>query len=352
MPASPSIVAAVTGVARAELTAVGTGNSVPVSRPIHDSPLVDNGKPELLFIDAEFCPFCAAERWPLVQALSRFGTFADLSQIRSAVADGDIASFSFYGSSYTSQYLSFVPVVNADRARRPLQAVTLSQASIWKRYGPEGYPFLDFGGRYLQQRAGYPDTDLSGLDWQQIAGELSNPSTTVAKDIVGEANSLTKLICSMTGSQPVSVCGTVATTEGVGPACAPISPNPPAPGEPRVPPVSGHASTSLTVKDIRVGHGPAVQPGDHVAVKYVGVSCSTGRAFDASYTDGGRTFSFDVGAGQVIQGWEQGIAGMRVGGVRELVIPPDLGYGSTRQGAIRPNETLIFVVTLVRVGAR
>ena len=134
--------------------------------------------------------------------------------------------------------------------------------------------------------------------------------------------------------------------------CATIKPNPPAKGEPRIPPVKGKPSAKLVSKDITVGSGKAAKAGDHVTVKYVGVSCSTGVVFDASYTDGApkQEFDFDLGAGAVIQGWDQGVVGMKPGGVRELVIPASLGYGATGSGPkIAPNETLIFVITLVKV---
>jgi peptidylprolyl isomerase len=129
-------------------------------------------------------------------------------------------------------------------------------------------------------------------------------------------------------------------------SCAPISPNPPAAGEPTVPPVAGKAPTTLVVKDIKKGTGALVKNGQTLTMNYVGVSCSTGKAFDASYPRK-QPFTFKIGAGQVIKGWDQGILGMRVGGRRELVIPASLGYGPTGSGSIKPNETLIFVVDLV-----
>jgi peptidylprolyl isomerase len=128
--------------------------------------------------------------------------------------------------------------------------------------------------------------------------------------------------------------------------CAAITPNPPANGEPTVPPVSGKAPTTLVVKDLKKGSGAAVKVGQTLTVNYVGVSCSTGKAFDASYPRK-QPFSFPLGQGQVIKGWDQGLVGMHVGGRRELVIPASLGYGPSGSGSIKPNETLIFVVDLV-----
>ncbi|HEU0024729.1 MAG TPA: FKBP-type peptidyl-prolyl cis-trans isomerase [Thermoleophilaceae bacterium] len=115
-----------------------------------------------------------------------------------------------------------------------------------------------------------------------------------------------------------------------------------------VPP--GSPPRALRKEDIVKGRGPAAQPGDSVTMHYVGVTFSTGGQFDASW-DGGTPFGpFQLGSGQVIEGWDRGIVGMRVGGRRKLVIPPELAYGSVGQGPIGPNETLIFVVDLVAIG--
>jgi peptidylprolyl isomerase len=107
--------------------------------------------------------------------------------------------------------------------------------------------------------------------------------------------------------------------------------------------------TSLEIVDDVVGEGPEASAGNTVSVHYVGVAWSTGSQFDASW-DRMEPFRFGLGGGQVIQGWDQGVAGMRVGGRRTLTIPPHLGYGSRGAGgAIAPNETLIFIVDLLDV---
>jgi peptidylprolyl isomerase len=119
--------------------------------------------------------------------------------------------------------------------------------------------------------------------------------------------------------------------------------------KPDVGPIEGEPPAELVIEDITVGDGPEARPGQQVDVHYVGVAHSTGREFDASYNRGD-TFSFALGGGQVIAGWDQGVAGMKVGGRRRLTIPPHLGYGSRGAGgAIKPNETLIFVVDLLGV---
>ena len=111
----------------------------------------------------------------------------------------------------------------------------------------------------------------------------------------------------------------------------------------------GSAPADLMVEDITVGEGDEASPGTTVTVHYVGVSHATGKEFDASWNRG-QPFSFPLGGGKVITGWDRGVAGMRVGGRRRLVIPPHLAYGDRGAGGvIGPGETLIFVVDLVDV---
>jgi len=120
--------------------------------------------------------------------------------------------------------------------------------------------------------------------------------------------------------------------------------------KPEITKPAGDPPPALVQRDIVEGEGPAAKPGDTLSMQYVGVSFSTGKQFDASWDRGGEPFTFPLGAGQVIQGWDQGIAGMKAGGRRLLVIPPAQGYGE--QGSppdILPNETLVFVVDLEKV---
>jgi peptidylprolyl isomerase len=111
----------------------------------------------------------------------------------------------------------------------------------------------------------------------------------------------------------------------------------------------GDAPSELQITDLVVGDGAEAKAGDQVVVHYVGVAHSTGEEFDASWNRG-TPFAFPLGAGRVIAGWDQGVQGMRVGGRRQLTIPAKLGYGDRGAGnAIRPGETLIFVVDLLGV---
>ncbi len=111
----------------------------------------------------------------------------------------------------------------------------------------------------------------------------------------------------------------------------------------------GEPPTELRAIDLTTGSGPEAKPGQTVTVHYVGVAWSTGEEFDASWNRN-QAFEFPLGAGRVIAGWDQGVAGMRVGGRRRLEIPPHLGYGERGAGGkIKPGETLIFVVDLLGV---
>lgn len=119
--------------------------------------------------------------------------------------------------------------------------------------------------------------------------------------------------------------------------------------KPEVEVPKGAPPKQLVVEDLEPGSGEEAESGDQVTVQYVGVNYKSGKEFDASW-DRGEPFTFTLGAGEVIPGWDQGVEGMRVGGRRELIIPPSLGYGSTGSPpVIPPDETLVFVVDLVGV---
>ena len=119
--------------------------------------------------------------------------------------------------------------------------------------------------------------------------------------------------------------------------------------KPKVTVPKGPPPKKLVVKDLIKGKGPVAKTGDFVTVQYVGVDYKTGKQFDASW-DRGQPFPFQLGAGQVIPGWDRGVVGMRVGGRRELIVPPNLGYGPAGQPpVIAPNATLVFVIDLLAV---
>jgi peptidylprolyl isomerase len=119
--------------------------------------------------------------------------------------------------------------------------------------------------------------------------------------------------------------------------------------KPAIPKPTGDPPSELVIQDVVKGKGKGAKAGDPVTVDYVGVSHSTGEQFDASW-DGGSPFTFTLGTGGVIQGWDQGVVGMKQGGRRLLVIPPDLAYGVDGRPGIAPNETLLFVIDLRKIG--
>lgn len=120
--------------------------------------------------------------------------------------------------------------------------------------------------------------------------------------------------------------------------------------KPKVTVPKGKPPKKLVIKDLIAGTGQAAKAGDPITVNYIGVNFQGGKMFDNSY-DRGQPFPFQLGGGQVIPGWDQGLVGMKVGGRRELVIPPGLAYGPQGQPpVIKPNETLVFVVDLLSIG--
>ncbi len=190
------------------------GGSPPISA-ISNTPLTSGGKPEMLYIGAEFCPFCGAMRWSMAVALSRFGTFTtQLRGIHSSSTDTDpnTPTLTFYKSSYSSPYLTFTPVENETVTRGALQNTTSAQQALWVKYDYDtadqstGYPFIDFGNKYIIKLPTYDPGVLAGMSWAQVATALHNPSSQVAQGALGTANLMTAAICKMTGGKPGNVC--------------------------------------------------------------------------------------------------------------------------------------------------
>jgi len=202
-----SVMKDVTTVPPGTLDAVGAG-SVPSTV---QTPLTAGGKPEMLYIGAEFCPYCAAMRWSMAVALSRFGTLSPLRGIRSASTDvyPDTATLTFYKSRYQSRYLAFTPVENEKIDHSPLQGTTPAQQRIWNSYDAGSYPFIDVGNKYMIGVI-YNPSVLQGKTWSQIAAALHDPSSPVAKGADGAANYLTAAICTVTDDSPASVCASPA----------------------------------------------------------------------------------------------------------------------------------------------
>jgi hypothetical protein len=217
-----SVAADVTNVPAATLDTVGKG-AVPsfTSSPLSagsGATLKSGGKPEMLYIGAEFCPYCAAMRWSMAIALSRFGTLTALHGIHSSSTDTDpnTATLTFYKSGYTSNYLTFTPVENETVDHALLQNPTKAQNDIWAKYEPDpstrGYPFIDFGNKVVLKGPIYNPAVLAGKSWSQIAAALKDPSSPIAQSTDGAANYVTAAICRMTNNQPASVCTSKAVT--------------------------------------------------------------------------------------------------------------------------------------------
>jgi len=218
-PAPASVLAAVTGVSPSVSSTIGAGGVADPLEPVSGSPAALTGpgsKPELFYYGAEFCPYCAAERWSVVIALSRFGTFSNLHITMSDSNPDDIPdthSFTFDGSSYSSSYLDFAAIESADRNGNVLQTPTAAEGTLVSTYDTTPYsaqtggiPFQDLGNRYIVSGSGVNPELLQGMSWQQIAATLTDATSPVAQPIIGDANWLTAGICKLTGDQPGSVC--------------------------------------------------------------------------------------------------------------------------------------------------
>ncbi|MHB8611678.1 MAG: DUF929 family protein [Candidatus Dormibacteraceae bacterium] len=208
--ATQQVVTSITSLPAAELDAAGTGSANNLIKRVSGTPLTGlNGHPEVLYLGAEFCPYCAAERWPMIIALSRFGTFAGLKTTSSSSTDvyPNTPTFTFHGATYTSQYLDFVSVETTDRARNPLESPTSAQQALVNQYDTSGsIPFVDLGNRYAFAGAMYLPDVLSGMSWQAIADSLATPTSPQAKAILGSANLITAALCRLTADQPPAVC--------------------------------------------------------------------------------------------------------------------------------------------------
>ena len=219
-----SVLGQLTSVPAATLDQVGAGTTTANPTTITGAALTSGGKPEVLYIGAEYCPYCAAERWAMIVALNRFGTFSGLAPIRSAAKDGAgntepfglTPTWTFAKSSYTSSFLTFTPVEGytniPDKTTgfyTVLQPPTAAQQALLNKYDAAfqgAIPFIDYGNRYMSVGASYNPAILSGLTWAQIADDLHDPSSTVAKSVLGTANFATAAICSLTNNQPASAC--------------------------------------------------------------------------------------------------------------------------------------------------
>jgi hypothetical protein len=220
-----TVVKETTTVPASTLATVGAGSvTSPPSSLANGTPLTSGGKPEMLYVGAEYCPYCAYERWGMVVALSRFGTFKNLSTTHSSSSDQypNTPTWTFYKSSYTSKYLAFSSVEETTnqltangQGYEPLQTPTAAQQALLAKYDAPPYvpsaskgaiPFVYIGGKYLISGASASPAVLQGKTWASIASSLKDPSTDVAKAVDGTANYITAAICKTTSNQPSNVC--------------------------------------------------------------------------------------------------------------------------------------------------
>jgi uncharacterized protein DUF929 len=215
-----------TGVSVSTLQSVGAGQGVTPLVSISGSTLKSGTKLEFLYIGADYCPFCAAERWSIIVALSKFGNFTGIEYMQSSSTDvyASTATFSFVNTTFKSQYnISFVEVETQDRLRNNLQPVSSQEQNLLNQYDPGGsIPFVDVAGQYaIQPPSSSPNTyagaqfspavinPLGGspLNWTQIGSQLNDHNSAVAQAIDGAANTIIRAICQVDGGEPSSLCG-------------------------------------------------------------------------------------------------------------------------------------------------
>ena len=218
-PVSATVLNELSGVSISTMNQVGKPSSVNSPTSISGgSSLTLNGKPEVLYMGAEYCPYCAAERWAMIVALDKFGNFTGIQYMQSDSTDvyPNTPTFTFVGATYTSNYVTFVTVEQADRNDNPLQTATTQETSLLTTYDTGGtIPFVDIGNSYEITSAQYVPSALrvgdsatgAPYNWTQIASQLNNASSIPAINIDGTANTLISAICKIDGNAPSSVCG-------------------------------------------------------------------------------------------------------------------------------------------------
>lgn len=202
------VISIITSLPSSEFDTVGQGTANNLVKPISGSTLTGaSGRPEVVYIGAEYCPYCAAQRWPLIIALSRFGTFSGLQTTTSSSTDvhPNTITFTFRSATYTSQYIDFHSVETLDRDQNKLQTPSSTDQQLIARYGGS-IPFLDFGNHYASTGAYYLPDIISGMSWLALADTLKQPDSAQARAIIGSANLMTAAICKINSDQPASVC--------------------------------------------------------------------------------------------------------------------------------------------------
>ena len=204
------VISTITSLPATQLEQAGTGSATNSIKKVSGSTLIGpNGKPEVFYLGAEYCPYCAAERWPMIIALSRFGTFTGLQTTTSSSTDiyPNTPTFTFRSATFASQYVAFQSVETSDRNQNTLQTQTSDQQALVSKYDTtNSIPFVDFGNHYAFAGAMYLPDILGNMSWQQVADSLQQPGSPQASAILGSANLITAAICQISGQQPAAVC--------------------------------------------------------------------------------------------------------------------------------------------------
>jgi hypothetical protein len=208
--ATQVVVSTLTSAPVSELDSIGTGTAHNLITRVSGTVLTGpGGRPEVFYYGAEYCPYCGAQRWPMIVALSRFGTFSGLTTTSSSSTDiyPNTPTFTFHKATYESQYIEFASVETTYRNQQPLESPTQAQAALVSKYNTSGsIPFIDVGNRYAISGAMYLPDILSGMSWQAVADAVLQPASPQAKAILGSANLITAAICGLTADQPAAVC--------------------------------------------------------------------------------------------------------------------------------------------------
>ena len=228
--APASLVSALGSVPAATLNTVGAGTagakpftSLPTN--VNGAALTRGGLPRVMYVGAEYCPYCAAERWAMVVALSRFGSFHNLGTTASSPSDvfPNTLSLSFHGASFTSSVLAFDGYeIESNQAQgsgyAPLDKLSSSDQALFQSSGG-AFPYVNIGGRYVISGASYSPQLLAGLSRAQVAAALADPNSKVAKAVDGTANAISAAVCAVTNQKPSAVCtapGVVAARAKLG----------------------------------------------------------------------------------------------------------------------------------------
>jgi hypothetical protein len=220
--ATAQILKDITSVPQSTFDAVGAGTASAFPGKANPPGTPASGKPLVLYYGAEFCPFCAAERWPMAVALSRFGTWTSLGITHSSATDEfpNTPTLTFHGATLTSSTLTFrgyETTTNQPQGNSyvPLDTLPAADEQLVASLNPSGtIPFISFDSQYTQSGASYSPQILAGKTQQQIAAALADPNDPLSQAIVGSANVLTAAICATTNQQPSEVCTSAGVKAG------------------------------------------------------------------------------------------------------------------------------------------